>query len=277
MILLLLPLSQGYNLQKRSRALEAEEDGSGMDDNILDMGTEEMMVEVTEDEKSFFGSLFGLGTKVNKILFDDSSPVQYVIKYDYSEVIESVKSIANFFWGADSPAQYIANFDYQSLLERITPSFATGLIGDVSDIPTPSVELIARSMNLVGEGEVVTCYSCGVIESVKQFAMMIKDWVVNLFSFVVAIPVTFMAGILGIGRGIIFSDITEAVGRGGRNLLSRIMERDDYLMDGIRTARSLLGAQGFDEEVLDKMAAGVMKAVDTYSMLQDLQNLQENL
>jgi len=269
MILLLLPLSQGYNLQKRSRALEAEEDGSGMDDNILDMGTEEMMVEVTEDEKSFFGSLFGLGTKVNKILFDDSSPVQYVIKYDYSEVIESVKSIANFFWGADSPAQYIANFDYQSLLERITPSFATGLIGDVSDIPTPSVELIARSMNLVGER--------GVIESVKQFAMMIKDWVVNLFSFVVAIPVTFMAGILGIGRGIIYSDITEAVGRGGRNLLSRIMERDDYLMDGIRTARSLLGAQGFDEEVLDKMAAGVMKAVDTYSMLQDLQDLQENL
>jgi len=55
------------------------------------------------------------------------------------------------------------------------------------------------------------------------------------------------------------------------------MERDDYLMDGIRTARSLLGAQGFDEEVLDKMAAGVMKAVDTYSMLQDLQDLQENL
>jgi len=268
-MLLLLPLSQGYNLQKRSRALEVEEDGSGMDDVMLNMDTEDMMVEVTEDEKSFFASLFGLGTKVNKILFDDSSPVQYVIKYDYSEVIESVKSIANFFWGADSPAQYIANFDYQSLLERITPAFATGLIGDISDIPTPTVELIARSMNQVGER--------GVIESVKQFVLMIKDWIADLLSFVVAIPVTFLAGILGIGRGIIFSDITEAVGRGGRNLLIRIRERDDYLMDGIRTARSLLGAQGFDEEVLDKMAAGVMKAVDTYSMLTDLQGLQENL
>ena len=60
-------------------------------------------------------------------------------------------------------------------------------------------------------------------------------------------------------------------------MIIRIRERDDYLMDGIRTARSLLGAQGFDEEVLDKMAAGVMKAVDTYSMLTNLQGLQENL
>ena len=55
------------------------------------------------------------------------------------------------------------------------------------------------------------------------------------------------------------------------HIIVRIRERDDYLFQGIRTARSLLGAQGFDEEILDRMATGVMKAVDTYSMLQGLQ------
>jgi len=268
-LLLLVQLTHGYDWQKRSRALEVEEEGSGMDDTVLNMDREDMMVEVEENEKSLFASLFGLGTKVNKILFDDSSPVQYVINYDYSEVIESVKSIANFFRGEDSPVLYIANFDYQALLERITPSFATGLIGDTSDTPNSSVESSARSLNEVAER--------GVVDSVKQFALMAKDWVVDLFftvfSLVFAIPVALVAGITGLGRSL----ISEAVGRGGRNLIKRIRERDDYFLEGIRTARSLLGAQGFDEEVLDKMAAGVMKAVDTYTMLQDLKGFQENL
>merc|ERR1712050_358630 len=228
-------------------ALEVEEEGSGMDDTVLNMNREDMMVEVEEDEKSLFASLFGLGTKVNKILFDDSSPVQYVINYDYSEVIESVKSIANFLRGEDSPVLYIANFDYQALLERITPSFATGLIGD---IPTSSVESSARSLNEVAER--------GVVDSVKQFALMAKIWVVDLFftvfSLVFAIHVALVAGITGLGRSMIYSDISEAVGRGGRNLLTRystlysviffvthiyliirIRERDDYFLEGIRT------------------------------------------
>ena len=212
-LLLLVQLTHGYDWQKRSRALEVEEEGSGMDDTVLNMDIEDMMVEVEEDEKSLFASLFGLGTKVNKILFDDSSPVQYVINYDYSEVIESVKSIANFFRGEDSPVLYIANFDYQALLERITPLFAAGLIRDTSDTPNSSVESSARSLNQVAER--------GVVDSVKQFALMAKDWVVDLFftvfSLVFAIPVALVAGITGLGRSL----ISEAVGRGGRNLIRR--------------------------------------------------------
>ena len=43
-------------------------------------------------------------------------------------------------------------------------------------------------------------------------------------------------------------------------------------MDGISTATRALGARGFDEEVLDRMASRVMQAVDTYTLLQSLKD-----
>merc|ERR1712217_183691 len=249
LILLTLQVTQGYNLQNRGRALEVEvegneiekglslfdifNEGSGMDEDSIVQGIMEVDEEENEDYKSIFETLYGFGTKFNKILFDQSSPVQYALNYDYSEVIESLKNIAEFLTSEDSPGQYLAHFDYQSLLERITPTFYTAvprsLIGDFSDLPS---DYLREGVNHVSE--------VGVIESAKQF-------------------------------GSIFLALSGIISRGSRNLFNRIRERDDYLFDGIRTARSLLGAQGFDEDVLDRMAAGVMQAVDTYSMLQGLQ------
>merc|ERR1719189_855398 len=243
-IFLIFQVTQGYNLQKRGRAMEVDDDEN-------------------EDEKSIFEILYGFGTKFNKILFDESSPVQYVLNYDYSEVIESLQNIAQFLTSEDSPGQYIAHFDYQSLLERITPTFAAA---------------VPRS--LIGEFSVS---EVGVIEAAKQFGLMAKRQAKSLISelsttsiFLYTVGVGLLGGLLAISApitailGTIFLALSGIISRGSRNLFNRIRERDDYLFDGIRTARSLLGAQGFDEDVLDRMAAGVIKAVDTYSMLQGL-------
>merc|ERR1711870_72986 len=266
LILLTLQVTQGYNLQNRGRALEGEgegneiekglslfdifNEGSGMDEDSIVQGIMEVDDEENEDYKSIFETLYGFGTKFNKILFDQSSPVQYALNYDYSEVIESLKNIAEFLTSEDSPGQYLAHFDYQSLLERITPTFYTAvprsLIGDFSDLPS---DYLREGVNHVSE--------VGVIESAKQFGLMVKEQAKSLIS--------------ELSTTSIFLALSGIISRGSRNLFNRIRERDDYLFDGIRTARSLLGAQGFDEDVLDRMAAGVMQAVDTYSMLQGLQ------
>merc|ERR1711870_24540 len=293
LILLTLQVTQGYNLQNRGRALEVEvegneiekglslfdifNEGSGMDEDSIVQGIMEVDDEENEDYKSIFETLYGFGTKFNKILFDQSSPVQYALNYDYSEVIESLKNIAEFLTSEDSPGQYFAHFDYQSLLERITPTFYTAvprsLIGDFSDLPT---DYLREGVNHVSE--------VGVIESAKQFGLMVKEQAKSLISelsttsiFLYTVGVGLLGGLLAISApvtailGSIFLALSGIISRGSRNLFNRIRERDDYLFDGIRTARSLLGAQGFDEDVLDRMAAGVMKAVDTYSMLQGLQ------
>lgn len=286
-ILLILQVMQGHNLQKRGRDLELEEkdggfsvfdDGSGMDEDSTVLGITEVDGEENEDDKSIFKTLYGFGTKFSKLLFDDSSPVQYALKYDYTEVIESLKNIAQFLTSEDSPGQYIAHFDYQALLERITPTFAAAvprsLIADLSDLPT---DYLREGVNHVSE--------VGVIESAKQFGLMVKDQARGLIGelsttsiFLYTMGVGLVGGLFAISAPVgailstIFLAMSGVISRGSRNLLNRIRERDDYLFQGIRTARSLLGAQGFDEEILDRMAVGVMKAVDTYSMLQGLQS-----
>merc|ERR1712242_162932 len=282
-ILLIFQVTQGYNLQKRGRDLEVEVEGneiekglslvdnlvegSGMDEDTIVLGIMEVDEEDNDEDKSIFETIYGFGTKFNKILFDDSSPVQYVLNYDYSEVIESFKNIAEFLTSEDSPGQYIAHFDYQSLLERITPTFAAAvprsLLGDFSYLPTDYLKDGVKHVSKVD-----------VIESAKQFGIMVKRQAKSLISelsttsiFLYTVAVGFLGGLLAISApvtailGTIFLALSKIISRGSRNLFNRIRERDDYLFDGIRTARSLL-AQGFDEDVLDRMAAGVMKAVD---------------
>ena len=235
-ILLILQVIQGYNLQKRGRDLELEEkdwgfsifdDGSGMDEDSMSKGITEVDEEENEDHKSIFQTLFGLGTKFNKLLFDDSSPVQYALKYDYTEVIESLKNIAQFLTSEDSPGQYIAHFDYQTLLERITPTFAAAvprsLIGDFFNLPT---DYLREGVNHVSE--------VGVIESAKQFGLMVKNQAKGLIGelsttsiFLYTMGVGLLGGLFAISAPVgailstIFLALSGVISRGSRNLLNR--------------------------------------------------------
>ena len=55
-------------------------------------------------------------------------------------------------------------------------------------------------------------------------------------------------------------------------MFARLNDRDEYFMDGLSIARRALGARGFNENTLDKITAGVMTAVDTYTLIQDFQD-----
>ena len=82
-----LQITHGYNFQQRSRSLDI--DGSGMTELEMDDMIEDMSVEKEDEVHSFFQEVldFILPIKVNKLVFDENSPIQYLIQYDYSELI----------------------------------------------------------------------------------------------------------------------------------------------------------------------------------------------
>ena len=71
--------------------------------------------------ESAVGLLFGEYTQ--KLLFDENSPVQYALSYDYSPLISSVTTIVAFVTSENSPGYILATYDYGSLLRRLTPQF----------------------------------------------------------------------------------------------------------------------------------------------------------
>merc|ERR1711990_822614 len=150
-------------------------------------------------------------------------------------------------------SEILESLNFQSLIPHSLPTFAAAVprslidIGDIYDLQF-------------------------VIESVRQFGLIVKDLASHLsttsilfYSSAALLSVVLIGWLFAISMpilGILY------VTSGLANF--RTYERDGYILDGIRTARGLLG-EDFDAEVLDQITAGVLKAVDTYSMLQGLQ------
>ena len=72
--------------------------------------------------------IFFVVISINSLLFAPTSPVQYTLSYDYTDVVNSLATISSFLLSPSSPGYYIANFDYAGLAERITPNF----VGDLA-------------------------------------------------------------------------------------------------------------------------------------------------
>ena len=198
-----------------------------MDDMI-----EDMSVEKKDEVHSFFQEVldFILPIKVNKLVFDENSPIQCLVQYDYSELIESIQTIMEFIRSEDSPGHYIAQFDWGSLIGRLTlgdvKAVPRSLFGGVSNLPATSFNFVRDGLKNIAE--------VGIVDSVKNFAVMIKDQARSLTSeltttsillystgvifigglFVIAIPVTAILGVIFYGVLAVFLKM-------GRNLVDR--------------------------------------------------------
>ena len=68
------------------------------------------------------GLEYFLGENGNKLIFDEDSPIQYAINFDYGPIINSITTILEFLFSTSSPGYVLATYDYGSLLSRLTPS-----------------------------------------------------------------------------------------------------------------------------------------------------------
>merc|ERR1712242_248024 len=164
----------------------------------------------------------------------------------YSEVIESLKN-------------------YESLIHHFIPSFAAA---------------VPRSLIDMGDKYDLEF----VIESVRQFGLIVKGLASDLSEFsdlsdlsIASIPLYSIAAILSVVFiGLLYTyskpilAILWVTSGLAPSAFFRTNEGDGDISDVIRTARGFLG-EDFNVELFDEMTAGVLNAVDTYSMLQGLQ------
>merc|ERR1712242_183497 len=153
----------------------------------------------------------------------------------YSEVIESLKN-------------------YESLIHHFIPSFATA---------------VPRSLIDMGDKYDLEF----VIESVRQFGLIVKGLTSDLsttsilFYSYFAISLLVLIGWLYAYSRLAIRWVTSGL---APPPFFRTNERDGDFSHVIRTARGFLG-DDFNLEAFDQMTADVLKAFDTYSMLQSLQ------
>ena len=62
-----------------------------------------------------------LGDNATKLIFDEDSPIQYAINFNYGPLITSTYTILDFITSTNSPPYVLATYDYSSLLERLSP------------------------------------------------------------------------------------------------------------------------------------------------------------
>ena len=67
------------------------------------------------------GLEYFLGDSGNKLIFDEDSPIQYAINFDYGPIISSITTILQFIFSTSSPGYVLATYDYSSLLSRLSP------------------------------------------------------------------------------------------------------------------------------------------------------------
>merc|ERR1712242_127347 len=154
----------------------------------------------------------------------------------YSEVIESFKN-------------------YESLIHHFIPSFATA---------------VPRSLIDMGDKYDLEFVIGQIVKGLTEFSDL------NNFS-IASIPLYSIAAILSVVFiGLLYTyskpilAILWVTSGLAPSAFFRTNEGDGDISDVIRTARGFLG-EDFDVELFDEMTAGVLKAVDTYSILQGLQ------
>ena len=71
------------------------------------------------------------GETTGTLLFDDNSPIQQVVNFNYGPLINAVATITSFVFSTSAPGYVLVNYDYAGLLQRFVPDvfkdFARGV------------------------------------------------------------------------------------------------------------------------------------------------------
>ena len=71
------------------------------------------------------------GETTGTLLFDDNSPIQQVVSFNYGPLVNAVATITSFVFSTSSPGYVLVNYDYAGLLRRFVPDvfkdFARGV------------------------------------------------------------------------------------------------------------------------------------------------------
>ena len=96
------------------------------------------------------------GQTTGTLLFDENSPIQQAVNFNYGPLIDAVATITSFVFSTSAPGYVLVNYDYSSLLQRYVP----GIFKD-----------FARQVTTYEEGQTTIIVAAGliIISSIVSF------------------------------------------------------------------------------------------------------------
>ena len=88
------------------------------------------------------------GQTTGTLLFDENSPIQQAVNFNYGPLVSAVATISSFIFSTSAPGYVLVNYDYGSLLRRFVPD----LFKD-----------FARQVTTLEEGQSTIIYAAGLI------------------------------------------------------------------------------------------------------------------
>ena len=88
------------------------------------------------------------GQTTGTLLFDENSPIQQAVNFNYGPLVSAVATISSFIFSTSAPGYVLVNYDYGSLLQRFVPD----LFKD-----------FARQVTTLEEGQSTIIFAAGLI------------------------------------------------------------------------------------------------------------------
>ena len=138
------------------------------------------------------------GETTGTLLFDENSPVQQAVNYNYGPLLNAVTTITSFVFSTSAPGYVLVNYDYAGLLQRFVP----GIFKD-----------FARKVTNLEEGQTTIIVASGLI--------------------ILSSIVSFLLYVIQTGSQMAFGGGDIARSQGGRSLDEGIL---DGVTNGVRVA-----------------------------------------
>ena len=88
------------------------------------------------------------GETTGALLFDENSPIQQAVNFNYGPLVSAVATITSFVFSTSAPGYVLVNYDYGSLLRRFVPDIFKDF---------------ARQVTSLEEGQSTIIYAAGLI------------------------------------------------------------------------------------------------------------------